>query len=301
MLSIKEHSYHPYPKPLLEFSIQKNFSSENFSYNLLENLDLYFQPVEHPATAISLFAARFLLLVFGELSQIRLFKMVRREKGLVDEVTQFYCMTAMACYPIFFGLATITDFIHPLNEIIGQWVCIMGRIVVWFHFNVSIFHSFAVAILRYIFIVHEEKVKRFGKQKTKSIFLYLTIFFPITLIVWGFVENQEIDQFMFIDRCYGIDHKVFLAESTTTGKNLFCVFSDIAGSFGYIINIIRTITCFTKAVIAFVLGMNFSEALIYYKIFSHMTRFDFVNFIIIITLLNDFYHFYSLLYYLIIF
>ena len=143
MQTNKEYLYHPFTKSSFEFSIPNN-SSDNQSFSEIENIDLYFQPVEHPTTAISMFIARFLIVVFSELAYIRLFKMVRKEKGLVNEVTQFYCITAMIHHPMWLFLITITDFLHPLKDIIGLWVCRLSRIIAYYQFNVTIFHSFII-------------------------------------------------------------------------------------------------------------------------------------------------------------
>ena len=271
MHSNKVNTYNPFTKSLLGLSFSSNFSNENYSYSLLDNLDLYHQPLKNFGTAISIFVVRLLYLILGQLVLYKLFKMVRKENGLVNEVTQFYCIVMITTYPTWLLFETITDFIHPLKNIMGQWVCSLMRVVFYMQFNVVIFHSFFVALMRYCFIVHEEKVKSFGKQKTKNIFLFLTVFFPILLIVWGFILNQEIDIVEGINSCYAVGHKVFLAE-LTTGKNLFCVFDKIDGRYGYILSVIREIICMIKQVILIVFGMNIFEGWLYYKIFSHMTR-----------------------------
>ena len=273
MRSIKLNTYHPFTKSSLRFFLSSKISNESSFHNSLDNLDLYHQPLDHPYTSVSLFIARLLFCVLGLLVLYKVFKMVRREKGLVNEVTQFYCLVMITNYPTWLLFATLNDFLHPLKDIMGQWICTLMRVVFYINFNVTIFQSFVVALMRYCFIVHEQKIRKFGKQKTKNIFLFLTIFFPILLITWGFIENQEIDTFKLVNRCYGVDHKVFLAEHST-GKQLFCVFQKIDGQYGYILNIVRQITCTTKFLVTCVVGMNLSECLIYYKIFAHMTRFD---------------------------
>ena len=271
MHSIKVNTYNPFTKSLVGLSFSSNFSNERYSYTLIDNLDLYHQPLDNFGTAISIFVVRLLFLILGELVVYKLFKMIRKENGLVNEVTQFYSIVMMTTYPILLLFDTITDFIHPLKNTVGQWICSLMRIVFYMQFNVVIFHSFFVALMRYCFIVHEEKVKSYGKQKTKNLFLFLTVFFPILLIAWGFIQNQEIDINEGINSCYAVGHKVFLAE-LTTGKNLFCVFDKIEGNYGYILSVIREITCMIKQVILIVFGMNLFEGLLYYKIFSHMTR-----------------------------
>ena len=276
MNSINVKTYHPFSKSFLGLSFSSNLSNEMYSYNLLENLDLYHQPLDPPSIAISLFFVRLTYCILGELVMYKLLKTVRKEKGLVNDVTQFYCIVMITNYPTWLLFTTMTEFLHPLKDIMGQWICSLMRIVFYMNFNVVIFHSFVVALMRYFFIIHEGKVKKFGKQKTKNIFLFLTIFVPILLIVWGFIENQELDTFKWINRCYAVDHKVFLAE-LTTGKNLFCTFQTIDGEYGYILSVIRQITCITKAVIVMLFGMNLCEGFIYYKIFSHITRFGSFN------------------------
>ena len=276
MHSIKVNTYNPFTKFLLGLSFTSNFSNENYSYTLLDNLDLYHQPLDNCGTAISIFFVRLIYLILGEIVLCKLFKMVRKENGLVNEVTQFYCIVMITTYPTLLLFETVTDFIHPLKDIIGQWICSLMRVIFYMQFNVVIFHSFFVALMRYCFIVHEGKVKSFGKEKTKNIFLFLTVFFPILLIVWGFILNQEIDIDDGINSCFEVGHKVFLAE-LTTGKNLFCVFDKIDGRYGYILTVIQEITCMIKQVILIIFGMNLFEGLLYYKIFSHMTRYDSFN------------------------
>ena len=277
MHSNKVNTYNPFTKSLLGLSFSSNFSNENYSYSLLDNLDLYHQPLDNFGTAISIFVVRLLYLILGQLVLYKLFKMVRKENGLVNEVTQFYCIVMITTYPTLLLFETITDFIHPLKNIMGQWVCSLMRVVFYTIFNVVIFQSFVVALMRYCFIVHEEKVKSFGKKKTKNVFLFLNTFFPCLFIVWGFIQNEELDAFKWINSCYAIDHKVFLAEliNETPGKHLFCVFDKIDGKYEYMLTLISYISCMTKQVILILFGMNVFEGLIYYKIFSHITRYDF--------------------------
>ena len=266
-----ENLYNPFTNTYLGFSLSEENSQENNTLFIIDNLDLYYQPVELPNSAICLSVIRFPLFCLGIFIQIKLFRMVRKEKGLVNEVTQFYCITSMSIYPIWLLFVTSTDFLYPLKDIIGRWFCIFGRFTIYFHFNMLLFHSFIVALMRYFFIVHEEKVKKFGKDKTKKVFLFLAISFPIIFLVWGAIENQDIATLIFLNRCYGIIDKVFMAE-LTTGKNLGCVFSN-----GGYLDTILQITCITKGIVFILMCLNVTEAIIYCRIFSHITRYYIEN------------------------
>ena len=271
----KRNLYHPFTKPSLGFPLTEDLPQGNVTSLVLEDVDLYYQPIEHPALAIIQLLFRLLYTTLGEYVQFMLFKMVKKEKGLVNEVTQFYCITSMVAYPFWLLYEVLTDFIHPLKDIVGNWFCVMGRLVVYFHLNVFIFHSFITALMRYCFIVHEERVKSFGKQKTKKLFLFIAMSIPIIFVSWGVVENQELDEFLFLNQCYGIDHKVFLAE-VSTGKQFFCKMASFGTNEMYdpVIDIMRQITCITKFILTLVMGLNISEGLIYIKIFFHIKRYD---------------------------
>ena len=262
--------YNPFSQSSLGFSLFGEPPNDNNTNHVLEDVDLYYQPVEYPPIAIVNFLIRLSYFSLGEHVQFKLYKMVRKENGLVNEVTQFYSIASMVAYPVLLLHQTSVEFFHPMIDIAGHWFCIVGRLVFYFQLNVMIFHSFFAALMRYWFIVHEEKVQSFGKEKVKKIFLLTTIFVPFLFVTWGIMENQELDNFMFLNRCYGIDHKVFLAE-LTTGTNLYCVFTDIGiPGFEYILNIIRQITCIIKFIVTVLIGLNLSELVIYIKIFSHI-------------------------------
>ena len=270
----ERHLYHPFTQSSLGFSYTQDFLHDNHTSLILENIDLYYQPVEHPAIAISQFVMRLIYTILGEFIQFKLFNMVTKEKFLVNEVTQVYCISSMIAYPFWLLYSSSTDFIHPLKEIFGNWFCVTGRIVIYLHLNVAMFHSFITALMRYLFIVQEEKVRAYGKTKTKKMFLALAVSIPIVFVAWGLVENQELDMHLFLNRCYGIDHKVFLAE-VSTGQNLFCKMT----SFGthandHITNKLRQYTCIVKFVLSLLIGLNISEGLIYILIFSYIKRFD---------------------------
>ena len=266
--------YHPYTQSSLGFSLAGDLTIENDTSVLLEDIDLYYQPTEQPTIAIIQFLIRFLYLCLGEYVQLKLLKMVNKENGLVNEVTQFYCITSMIVYPVWLLYETSTEFLHPLKDIVGHWFCVFGRLAIFFHLNVLLFHSFITALMRYCFIVHEGRVKYFGKLKTKKMFLIMAISLPILFVTWGVVENQEIAIFLSLNRCYGIDHKLFLAE-VSTGKNMFCKMTSFGTNEMYdpIINTMREITCIIKFILTLFMSLNISEGLIYIKIFSHIKRF----------------------------
>ena len=271
-----ENFYHPFSDSYLGFFGYDDKSKENDTCMVLENIDLYYQPVEEPAFGTIVLVTHILSLILGELVQFRLLAMVKNENGLVKEVTQIYSLTSIICCPISIIFTCATDFIHPLNEVIGQWFCTLAWIITFFFFSVITFQSFIVAMMRYCFIVHDEKVRKFGKEKTKRIFEFLTLFIPLMLVILEGIENPELHPFIYINRCYGKDHRLFLMDHSNfqVSNPYFCQFENHndEGTYGTVLQILRKSSCISRMVINILMGFNFSEAILYYKIFSHMKR-----------------------------
>ena len=110
----------------------------------------------------------------------------------------------------------------------------------------------------------------------KKIFLFLSVFLPLLLMVWSIADKTDIDAISLFNKCYGTYHKVFLFDTSTVkvAKRNFCEFVeyDVSGSLGKIIATIRRYACITRTLLILFLGFNFTEFFIYYKILTHTFR-----------------------------
>ena len=268
------HLYHPFEQSSLGFSLPPN-PHENRTSLIMEDIDLYYQPLPNPAVAIIQFLLKLTYTILGEFVQFKLLNMVKKENCLVNEVTQFYCIVSLVVAPVCLLYETATDFFHPIKQIVGNWVCTTGRIIMSLFYDVATLHSFITALMRYVFIIHEDKVRAIGKTKTKRIFLILAIFIPIVFVTWDLVENQEFDWLLSMNKCYGVDHKVFLAE-ISTGKKFFCEMTSFdANGHDPFTNKMREYTCTIKFVLRLVIALNIAEGFMYILLFSYMKRYDF--------------------------
>ena len=222
---------------------------------VLENVDLYYQPVEDPVIGIVFITIRATLLILAEFIHIKLFQMVKKENGLVKDVTQLYSLTLMISCPIWILFISITDWINPANEVIGQWFCTIGWISTFLAWNIISFHSFIVAVMRYVFIVHEEKVKNYGKEKARRIFLYLSFFIPLIVVIWRVIENTDLDVMAYVNKCYGRGHRSFLVDTSSLQitKRTFCQFENYAGKgiWRTILAILQQTSCILSGVLSY--------------------------------------------------
>jgi hypothetical protein len=171
-------------------------------------------------------------------------------------------------------VSTLTDFIYPVNQIIGHWFCSFGWFFMYFCFTIVSFNSFIVALMRYFFIVWREKAATYGKEKVKKIFLFLSVIFPLIMTVWRVSDTNEIDAMSFINKCYGIYHKVFLIEESTlnVSQQKYCAYVHYDGYYGKVISLALQISCMIRASAMIILCFNLTEGIIYYKTFTHMIR-----------------------------
>ena len=178
---------------------------EHNSFNI-SDIDLYYHPVQTVTIGSTFFVLRMPLILVGEYVNLKVIRMLKDENGLVKEVTTLFASVQMIYWPFWYLFTTSTDFIHPLKDIIGEWFCDIGSFLIHLGWMILAFQSLIVAIMRYYFIVHEDKVKLHGKQKLKKIFFWLSFLFPLFLVIWDLTESNELDVFSFINKCYGNHH-----------------------------------------------------------------------------------------------
>ena len=200
-----------------------------------------------------------------------------KENGLVKNITTVLVLVQMVFWPCWLVLVTVTDLIISPNKAIGNWFCHVANFLFYFLGNVITFHSFIIAVMRYVFIIHNEKIQRFGIEKMKKIFLILTVTIPLLVAVWKVIEAAELDTMSFINKCYGIHHQTFLVETSTLDvfKQNFCQFEEYGqgGSYERVVTFIRQGSCIASKSVMLITGLNISEGVIYIMLLSHMMRY----------------------------
>ena len=104
-----------------QVSNQSDFSG----VEMVNEIDLYYQPLEKPWIVASFSLIKLAIICFGEGVCSKLVTSLNKEVGLLTDVTKLVTIAAMVVYPIihFFELAIIT--IYPVHEIIGSWFCFL--------------------------------------------------------------------------------------------------------------------------------------------------------------------------------
>ena len=278
MLSKVQIFYHPFNDSSFGFLLEDQAFPNNATGFVVNNINLYYQPVLNPVIAIVFFVLKVVFVIIGELISIKLLIKLKKETSLLSDVTKLFVCVQIIYHPIRLIFTTSTDFIHPLNEVIGQWYCTFGWCWISLGSGIMGMYSLICSLLRYVFILHETKVEEYGKEKVKKIFLFLYVFIPLLLFLWTAIDRPELSILSNINKCYGKHHEVFLIETSTLNvlKRNFWEFQsyELGGSFEKIIAILRRVSKIARLTIMLLISTNFLEGILYYKILSHMNRYN---------------------------
>ena len=210
--------YHPFKSTSFGILSKESSGGNHIIGQMIEDVDLYYQPVQEPVHAAIFLVVKALLLAAGEYLLVKVYYLMKKENGLVKNITQVLVCAEMIFWPVWVVFAATTDFVHPMNEVVGQWFCETGSFLYYFLGMIMASHSFMSAVLRYFFIVHREKTKAYGKEKVRRIVFVLSILLPLSIAVWKVIDGIELDAMSFVNKCNGKHHKVFLRDTSTLNE-----------------------------------------------------------------------------------
>lgn len=271
--------YRPFLQTSIGFFNQSLFDSSSQSFssvNILSDINLYYQPLQQPIVGIIYLILRIIIIIAGEFLQIQVLKLLKRESSLVEEILKVFLYVQMVYWPLFVLFHTSTDFIHPLQEVFGSWYCIVGTFIIGYGMTLIIFHSFVVGLMRYTFIVHDEWVANFGKERAKRIFLWICILVPLIAVLWRRFGGQYVSAISSFNKCNGRHHLAFMIEDTvdsSTAKKNFCFFENYDGEDqNRFLAILKRTLCTLSSVLYLIMGFNFVEGIFYWKTIKHVNK-----------------------------
>ena len=215
MLPNRSHTYHPFKESFLGLYIPRDIVSKDGTGVIIDNINLYYQPVEHPAVVAVFFAIKSVIVLIGEIICMKVLKSMKKEISILDGCMKLYILTLMIHHPFRVLFTTTIDFIHPVSEVIGIWFCSVGRVFIFYNSQVIMYNSFIIALMRYFLIVRNEKIVKFGKDKFAKVCFLFNTGIPILVCILYELSRTELYKLSSWNKCYGNDHKVFLLEDST--------------------------------------------------------------------------------------
>ena len=270
------HFYNPFTESFLGASMKDPALPSNATNIILEDVDLYYQPVPNPFIAGTFSVIMVLILIIGWYLHLELYLMVKNEDTILKNVSKAYVFAQMIFMPTAIISICFTNFVHSLPPATSKVICPLAWFLFYFGWNLIGFHSFVSATMRYFFIVHTNKVKLYGKQNVKNAFFIASILIPMLITIWKAMDGSELDFMSFFNKCYGKHHKLFLVEISTAKvfKKNFCHVTNFIELEGFekVTALGKQVFCIASTTTILIMGSNISEFFIYYKLFRYMDR-----------------------------
>ena len=236
---------------------------------------MFWQPVHETLPATCFIVVRILLILVGEFLQIGVLQMAKKEKGACESIFKLFLYVQMLYWPLEVMMITTTDWIHPLNEILGgTWICDVFFFVKYSALHIILFHSFVVALVRYMFIIHYKFVERIGKDKIKKFFFWIILVVAFVCTLWKYFGGGELDSDPYVNKCRGKYHVEFLNyENAMEGLKTFCDKKyDKEDIWSYWNAMAKKVSCIASSIIFILMGMNITEGFLYLRIIFHIKR-----------------------------
>ena len=272
-------SYNPFLGDTISLFNHSLSAPQCWNVETLVDVDLYYQPLQTPTLTVVYLILKSIILIAGEYLHIRILNFFRHESCLVKDLLKLFLYVQMLYWPVVVIFQASTEFVYPLQEIIGEWGCSFGWWWILLGMTIIFFHSFMVGLLRYLFVVHNKWISSWGKERVKKTFLRASILIPVLCTIWRASSGPELAAISSFNRCKGMGHKAFLIENSidNTPKIRFFVayffgFKKYDEGDGEIVAILKkSASIFTSAIYA-IMGLNFFEGLFYWKTVKHANK-----------------------------
>ena len=236
------YNYDPYTKQYLGFTVETQnvqhrqpgsssivdtvtTKNDHQDISFLYDVDMYSQPVLPPILALFVVPLIQIILVTSAIFiQFRTLQMLRKEKSVNNAMMTTQAKIHIFFWPVWFGMITLTENLHPLGVLFTPIVCHIFRFYFYFGLFSFILYSFYASLLRYLCCLHSQRVNSFGREKLIKI--VYCVFYLHTLLwsVYTITTSFSLDHTPVINRCFGEDINIFLIENNPSSmiRRHFC-------------------------------------------------------------------------------
>ena len=226
----------------------------------------------HLASYISIAFTVIGLYTMGLYLNIRMIKVSKMAKDMTWKLDITHAVIIIGLYTYNVLIHPTTYFIDDLYMYTGEWFCYTAKVISEFLLKYTGMHSTIIAAMKYVVIVHEEKIRLF-KTKVKDTFIVLNVLIPIMsiLLMVILVPNYLVlyEGHTHINRCFGNHNRNF------TGWYNMCdliVTQENHSSFQRILNNIKVAICKGNVIIFFLTVLNFFDVILYCRTFAFMRK-----------------------------
>ena len=161
--------------------------------------------------------------------------------------------------------------IPDLHLYTGKWFCYINLVISYYLLLYIGGHSAIIALMKYIIIVYDGKVRVFGREKIIEIFFWINFIHPIIAIALSLILRPD---FLL---AYGGWKQINSCLGNTGNTNRLLSLCDFTKplhphSFEYTLYILRRVICVLQVLIIYFLSWNLFDVLFYCLIFAYARR-----------------------------
>ena len=188
-----------------------------------------------------------------------------------DVVHSISMMSAVLVMVVFENVSNLVEVLSEYTG--GVWVCYIPAFFYSYNTMVVVFHSFSISFMKYVYIVHNEKVREFGEEKLEKIFFLTYIIHPLLLAI-PTVILLDFEASTSLMRCFGVENEIKdRYKGNKLGPMFLCKLTlDVDESENSLLYLVTQGFCTFKMIWVLVLSSNIPEAYLYFKIFQYMRR-----------------------------
>lgn len=215
-----------------------------------------------------------LLFGLGLLLQVKIIITARKEKDTTWQIYMTHSIVLIIYYAFTISFDAVMYFVPSLSSYTGIWLCYIASFVTLYCVYSITIRSLLVSIMKFAFIVHDEKIRELGTPKAQKIFLWIFVCFPLFWTVCA-ILTSDWDAFSSLNTCFGQQEQVLARYNTSSGnimKFFFCDLDDKGegGTHTYVLYIIKQCCCVFKSIVTAIISSNLPEAFFYHKTFRRM-------------------------------
>ena len=223
---------------------------------------------------------RAIFLSIGTFLYLKLIHICKEEKDKVWMITLAKSVGTIALMVICVIFETLTYYAPGFSHYTGYSICYIAAFGYVYLPYLVFLDSMCLAMMKYVFIVHTEKSKKYGEEKIQKVFLWVFVlhgFLPsiITVFLYDFEAYAQLIS------CFELEERFQERYNSSTGneQRMFLCKLRVADGEDLGTHYAYTLAqgfCATKMVVNLAFMSNIPEAYFYYKIFQKMKRYKII-------------------------
>jgi hypothetical protein len=195
-----------------------------------------------------------LIYLIGTVIQVRLIYVSYEEKDKCWKIDVAHSVVLITHFTFSILFKTIMYFIPLLSQHVGSWVCYVASFIKFYCFYSIVAHSLVISVIKYLYIVHNQKVRKWNETTLEYCIFIINILHPLFVMIPYTAVLYSED---YLHSCF-------------VKIGFLCVFQNSEDKDAFYI--FKRCLCFIGRIVNILINSNIIEGYLYFKIFRKMRR-----------------------------